>query len=82
MRGEDYHSLVERNLYHHESPPWQVSRQLPGFSLAVKMNGTLTSRQLHEQLQDAEAKRNGLVQVVVTPVHISAIELILFAEPS
>lgn len=46
------------------------------------MNGTLTSRQLHEQLQDAEAKRNGLVQVVVTPVHISAIELILFAEPS
>lgn len=46
------------------------------------MNGTLTSRQLHEQLQDAEAKRNELVQVVINPDHLSMTKLKLFAEPT
>ncbi|KAI4220568.1 MAG: hypothetical protein L6R36_007529 [Xanthoria steineri] len=32
------------------------------------MNGTLTSRQLHQQLQDAETKRNALVQSLLDEV--------------
>lgn len=48
------------------TPSWQVIRSLSKPGLARKMNGTLTSRQLHAHLQDTEAKRNGLVEVVIT----------------